>query len=779
MNLMNLSIKFLYRFIFLIQLLFLLLVYLVVLHIQETRQAIFTSEYTRYESLQIAQELGRSSDDLTNMARLYVMTGDPQYKKNYFEILGIRNGERPRPQEYPFAYWQLIVGGEKTPSSIGMPQSFTQRLEVFHFTTREKELLEIAKERSNELIKTEISAFNLVGTQRASDKERARQMLFTKEYLRAKADIMHPIQHFLDSVNERTQSEFTILSFRQKSNVGALKLIVLLNILFTLLAYYITARTLKQISALDDQVTKIGQGDYEARNTLNGNNELGILGVTMNKMCESIQKNLADNSELMGVLMREEMRFRSTVESSLIGTAIMSLDGKFLQVNDAICKMLGYTKEELLERNYQDITCEQDIAPERVYIDKLLSGEIKSFRIDKRCVKSNGKILWTIFNVATIIPGDETPQQFIIQLLDISERKENEKKMAELNQKMLVTYNEIKEHQREEILINKLSEMLQICLHSEETYPRIKLIASQLFPQMSGGLSILNPETNLFETVTVWGNDHLLQKTFSANDCYALRGSHYNIAEETNMAIPCAHYVASPKGGFMAIPLTIQMDVVIFTAVIHFYVAPGVSIDKNQQYLAMNFCNVVKVSLANIKLREILEQQSIHDALTGLYNRRFLSEVLPRELRRMSREHTTLVVAMIDIDHFKRFNDTHGHEAGDQVLEYLGNLFMQNIRVNDLACRYGGEEFVLILTGATIANATTRLNYICQLVKQAKLFHKGKAMGNVSLSIGLAIAPIQGTTEDTILRAADVALYAAKEDGRDCIVAYDPNLHTF
>jgi len=190
-----------------------------------------------------------------------------------------------------------------------------------------------------------------------------------------------------------------------------------------------------------------------------------------------------------------------------------------------------------------------------------------------------------------------------------------------------------------------------------------------------------------------------------------------------------------------------------------------------RQQLAVAVCETIKLSLYNLKLREELREQATHDPLTGLCNRRYLEENLARELHRAQRGNWPLCVVMLDLDHFKPFNDTFGHDAGDSTLRELSQVLREKLRKSDILSRYGGDEFVLVLPNSSLADARQRLEQILVLIKQ-KQTRQGSLLGQVTVSAGVAAAPEHGSTVSELVRAADVALVAAKKAGRDRVVAY-------
>jgi diguanylate cyclase (GGDEF)-like protein len=172
--------------------------------------------------------------------------------------------------------------------------------------------------------------------------------------------------------------------------------------------------------------------------------------------------------------------------------------------------------------------------------------------------------------------------------------------------------------------------------------------------------------------------------------------------------------------------------------------------------------------LSNLKLRTSLQDQAMSDGLTGLYNRRYMDEALVHELQRSRRDQRPVSLAMIDVDHFKRFNDQYGHDAGDAVLKAIGGVLMENIRGYDIACRYGGEELALILPGCDVADAESRVQQVRIAVERMMVRNGLVDLPTVTISVGVAHA--LGGSASTLIRRADEALYEAKRGGRNRVV---------
>jgi diguanylate cyclase (GGDEF)-like protein len=175
----------------------------------------------------------------------------------------------------------------------------------------------------------------------------------------------------------------------------------------------------------------------------------------------------------------------------------------------------------------------------------------------------------------------------------------------------------------------------------------------------------------------------------------------------------------------------------------------------------------IALAIVNLRLRETLRDQSIRDPLTELYNRRYLLETMMRELSRANRRKTSIGVMMMDIDHFKIFNDSYGHDVGDHLLQSLGIYLLRNIRGEDVACRYGGEEFVLVLPDTSLKDTMRRAGELREGISRLSVLHAGKTLGGITVSIGVSAFPGHGRTMEALLKAADLALYRAKNEGRN------------
>ncbi|SMB83396.1 sensor domain-containing diguanylate cyclase [Deinococcus hopiensis] len=320
----------------------------------------------------------------------------------------------------------------------------------------------------------------------------------------------------------------------------------------------------------------------------------------------------------------------------------------------------------------------------------------------------------------------------------------------------------------EVVTSNTLATQLQTCLGLEEGQVVLQHALPQVFPSLSGTLSILNSSKNLLDVQAQWGGTRRGETlTFEPSQCLAVRrGQRYDPKEEP-LGLPCPLM----QEAHLCFPLLAQGEALGHLRLWGLPEEPA--LQARIRSLATTVANQSALGLSNLRLRETLRQQSIRDPLTGLFNRRYLDETFERELRRAVRHGQPLSVLMLDVDHFKRFNDTYGHEAGDQVLIELGQLLRKQFRTEDVVCRYGGEEFAVVLPGADLTAAHERAEGLRQAVSRLSVEHGGETVGAISLSIGVSAYPVHGEDTGHLLGLADQALYRAKQMGRDRVMVAD------
>lgn len=413
---------------------------------------------------------------------------------------------------------------------------------------------------------------------------------------------------------------------------------------------------------------------------------------------------------------------------------------------------IGQPIGELIETHYAGISSGE--AFHLLFASGSWSGEIEQRRRDGSFVPIQSSVT-LLRNADGAIVGIVTINR------DISERRHTEWLLRAVNSRLEQMIAETQRRTTELIQINEMHDLLQVCQNRAEAAEVIGLCLAAIFPEHSGYLAVRQPGLQILDWLSQWGEQVPASTTFTVEECWALRRGQLHVVKGAQGGPRCPYLAASNVAYACCLPLSVQGEIY---GVLH---VAGASELRSE--LVISVGDAIKLTLANVDLREVLREQATHDPLTGLFNRRYLEVTLPRELYRAQREDGQLCVAMLDIDHFKHFNDRYGHEAGDVLLREVAWLFRTRLRKSDIACRYGGEEFLLVLPGSSVADTVERLEQICALVRGLQIDFHGRKLGPVSISVGIA-AHTGDTSAADLLHAADTALYAAKEAGRDRIV---------
>lgn len=321
-------------------------------------------------------------------------------------------------------------------------------------------------------------------------------------------------------------------------------------------------------------------------------------------------------------------------------------------------------------------------------------------------------------------------------------------------------------------LLAEMNRMLQLCSCCEDSFDIIASFGRQVFPDEAGCVYLRQSGSGELKRVSVWGGLQTLEAALSTSDCWALRGGQAHSVVNASGGLVCSHLAPIPLEYSLCVPLVAHSESLGVLSLVALAHAPppssrNVFLTESKKSLVVALAQSVALALGNLRLRETLESQSVRDPLTGLFNRRYLEESLDRELAHAARHQLPLGLIMIDLDNFKNYNDRFGHFAGDELLRTAAQLLRAGVRAGDIACRYGGDEFAVILPGASLAITHARADELCQSIKGLRNRFEQEGVEPITLSIGVAAYSEHGSAARDLLRSADVALYQAKAQGRD------------
>ena len=328
--------------------------------------------------------------------------------------------------------------------------------------------------------------------------------------------------------------------------------------------------------------------------------------------------------------------------------------------------------------------------------------------------------------------------------------------------------NMLEQRHQQMVTMYQMIEFLQVCEKIEDISKLLAEFLQKLFPGFSGSIFLKDECDRKFKKVTSFGKKGDNKTSLEFSDCWALLRGETHIAGNDQPGLFCHHlHQEIQPTKTICIPLLTQGKV---WGLFYLETEFMEKISSYQKHLVHTVAKQISLAFYNLKLREKLRNDSIRDALTGLFNRRYLDESLKQEIIKAKRNRQPLSVIMIDVDHFKRFNDSYGHDVGDMVLRELAKFLQGQVRESDIVCRYGGEEMTLILINTPISVAKKRAENICSGVRELSLKNQDKILPSITISLGVACFPLYGTIGEEIVQRADQALYLAKKAGRNRVV---------
>ena len=463
----------------------------------------------------------------------------------------------------------------------------------------------------------------------------------------------------------------------------------------------------------------------------------------------------------------------SLIQNSPLGIVVLDRQGSVELANVAFGKLFQYNQLELSSIAIGSIgMLDNEGTDSMPLISQIFAGEAMHRTVRQR--RKDGHILdLALHGVPLLINGDVRGAYLIYE--DISERiraGEAQEQHAESLDRLV---RELGLRTEQMTSLNEMGALLACSGTVKEACAVGANSMQKLFPRASSGaLYLFRSSRDLVEAVVRWGKRDVSAPTFPPEACWSLRRGQPHWSEPSRSGIACLHLTSTSTTECLCIPMLAQGNTV---GVLHLeFLSAELGCDSDtensrdsRQRLAVSAASQIALSLASLQLRETLREQSIRDPLTRLFNRRFLEESLERELQLAARKKQSVAVLFLDLDHFKRFNDTFGHDAGDMVLQSLADMFRKFFRGTDICCRYGGEEFAIVLPESSCQDAAIRADELRAAVKNLRLQYKGQTLGRLTVSAGIAVFPEHGSTCAELLKIADECLYESKARGRDIV----------
>ncbi|MCW8399106.1 diguanylate cyclase [Legionella sp. PATHC038] len=374
---------------------------------------------------------------------------------------------------------------------------------------------------------------------------------------------------------------------------------------------------------------------------------------------------------------------------------------------------------------------------------------------------------------SSFIKNDNEISGAVFIIRNITKQVEEQNELKRSYEQLNAGMQALQDKNNQITLLVELSDIMLTCNSQDELGHVMTKYCQRMLSFASGYLYIMHPSGNYLEIATSWGSPNPQEHVFSPDACWAIRLGRIHHVRPLHNELICNHVHVTKELNltYLCVPLMAQKEIY---GLLYLEIAQEtpVTFSENQHLIINAFSELTALAFANVRLRENLRYQSMRDPLTGLYNRRYLEDFLLKQIHQSERTRTPLSVLMLDLDHFKKINDTYGHDAGDAVLKELGKVLQDDIRVGDIAARYGGEEFIIVFYGIGAEMIKNRAESIRHNVSRMQIKYGAQPVGSITISIGIAVYPMHGRNAEALIESADKALYFAKANGRNQVVLF-------
>ncbi|MEH2127808.1 diguanylate cyclase [Nostoc sp.] len=350
--------------------------------------------------------------------------------------------------------------------------------------------------------------------------------------------------------------------------------------------------------------------------------------------------------------------------------------------------------------------------------------------------------------------------------IDITESIEAQRSLTDLNRQLEEKILELEAKKRELIYLSDMTDMLYSCESKDEVYQVVALTCSKLFPNMSGCVCIISNSKNYVQINSIWGGEKISKEIFSLSDCWALRRGKLNLLSSPNSGLICSHLIEPVSGAHLCIPLFGQGEVV---GILHIYAPEEISPEVQQT--SEIIARTLGIALNNLSIKQRLTNESLRDGMTQLFNQSYMQSITEQRLAEAERSGQPLSIIFLDIDNFKSYNSRYGHVTANIVLQGLAKLLLKSIRSFDIACRWGGEEFVIVMPNMTLETLRKRVEQLRLDIEKMQLKDGDQILESITASFGIAVSE-PGITVKDFLNRANQAMLEAKRTGKNRVREY-------
>lgn len=512
-----------------------------------------------------------------------------------------------------------------------------------------------------------------------------------------------------------------------------------------------------RLDAVFEMLVELAHGKTDVRiDVSDAGDNIDAIMMGLNMFAEELARSRRDIDELRAGQLSQFF------DLSLDLLCILDADGVFRRVNPAWSRTIGMAHAELVERSIFELVHPDDRATVKNALARLARGQQAKFEC--RFIDALGETRWLTWSASS----PEDPVYAVVR--DVTAQKLAAEESAQAARQLEAQLADLARQAANLHLLNEMGDLMQSCSSQDDALKVLRHFVVRMFPGESGAVYLTSASLDCLDAELIWG-DRPPDPSIATEDCWALRRGRGHSVSTAGPGLACHHIHASDDEGYACIPLVAQGDTLGVLS-IRFENDDQRSVASREQYVVA-VADQISLALSNLRLRSRLQEQSNRDGLTGLNNRRHLELAGRRALSRTLNAGQSASIMMLDLDDFKRFNDDHGHAAGDAVLIKFAHVLQEGFRDDDVVCRFGGEEFVVMLLGASPSVALRRAEALRKTVEELTIRHSGTILPRATVSIGVAHATDERMELNALLESADQALYRAKNGGRNRVVNAD------
>jgi len=484
---------------------------------------------------------------------------------------------------------------------------------------------------------------------------------------------------------------------------------------------------------------------------------------TAYQIVEAIAKYQEDNRELQ----RSQQMQRLFLDQGLFAAYIKDEQSRMLYYNQEVQTRFSVNSQEWLGKTDSEFLPDPEEGRRIMENDQIVLKTLRPLKVieETKTPGNDQPCYWLSSKFA--FSDDATGDRRIGGIsIDITESIEAQRSLTELNRQLEEKTLEFEAKKREIIYLSDMADMLYSCECENEVYKVAALTCSKLLPKMSGCICIIPNSKNYVQMNSVWGGKISSKEIFSQSECWALRRGKFNLLSLGNSGLMCSHLIQPVSGAHLCVPLFGQGEEV---GILHIYALEEISLEDQQ--ITEIIARTLGFALNNLSVKQRLTHDNLRDGMTQLFNPTYLQSITEQRLAEAERSGQPLSVIFLDIDNFKSYNSRYGHLTANIVIQGLAKLLLKSIRSFDIACRWGGEEFVIVMPNMTLETLRKRVEKLRVDVEQMQLRDGDQILERITASFGIAVSEPEITVKD-FLNLANQAMLEAKRTGKNRVIEY-------